>query len=196
MLVRGRFPEKGPDLIAFDAGAKYGFHPNANHARRTNHHVFSLDILYGYGDEVMRPRLGHQLAAVPLLKILDAGEPNFLPVSSLDQQMDHILGGSAGILTAGPLFCGGILCRLTWVNITCHSLAISPTVPCDQLRLNLPIFSKKIRSGKQIKPLQMGFHQPRQGFMQVRLVLKQQSVLTWQIKGKVSQQIRPFHLGE
>lgn len=88
-------------LIAFDAGVKNRLYANGGDAGRADDHVFArIDLRNWDVDKFFGGCLGHELIAIPFLKILDGREADFFFVPTVESDVDDVFAGSSRHFTS------------------------------------------------------------------------------------------------
>ena len=83
-------------LVPFNAGIEDGLYSDAGDTGRPNHHVFAgVNFRNGHVDEFFGGGFGHELIAVPLLKVLNGGEADGFLVPTIESDMDDIFARSS-----------------------------------------------------------------------------------------------------
>lgn len=81
---------------AVNAGVEDRLYANRRYLGGAHHHILSLGGLQGDANKAGGVCFWDQFAAVPLLKILDAGKPNFFAVAASQHQVhSKFVGGSS-----------------------------------------------------------------------------------------------------
>ncbi|MFM1841832.1 MAG: hypothetical protein RLZZ490_565 [Cyanobacteriota bacterium] len=76
-------------LHSFHTAKEDRFNPDRHDRRGTDNHILALDIADGNGDELLGIMLGHNVIAVPFLKLLNGHKADFFPVAIGEKKMNR-----------------------------------------------------------------------------------------------------------
>jgi len=83
-------------LVPFYAGVEDGLYADSSNAGGTNDHVLAgVNFWDGDVNELFGGGFGHELGAVPLLKVLNGGETDLLGVPTIEGHVNDVFAGSS-----------------------------------------------------------------------------------------------------